>query len=349
MPTISYTYPDGFEVYSPQLVGKPFKNYEQTLKTNKWIGSVKKDGYWESIYKINGNVYMFARNVSKKTGLPTEKINHVPHIKEWAEKYLPNNSIIVAEIYLPNGTSKDVTTILGCLQPEAVTRQEQNEKLHLWIHDILMWNGYNYVEKKDSYAQRYADLEKYISSICTDEIELATFYDSADTDLLAKAEELIADGEEGMVIRAKDQPYNPGTRRPKEMFKIKKEITSDVDLVITALLDPTYYYEGKEADTWPFKDEKGNLITKAAFYGWKNALEVSAYDTNGNLVKIGQVASGLTDIMREDMAKNPHNYIGNVVQVKAMSWTDDGALRHPIFIQMRPDKDASECKLEELR
>ena len=348
MPTISYTHPDGFEVYSPQLVGKPFNGYENSLNKEEWLGSLKVDGYWESLYKVNGKVYMFARNVSKKTGLPTEKADWVPHIKKWAEENLPDNTIIVGEIYLPHGTSKDVTTVLGCLEKTAVKRQKDGEKLHLWLHDVLAWNGKNYVDSEDSYSNRYRCLVDNVTNLI-DEISIAENFSSKEHDLVALAEEWIANGEEGMVLRKASFPYHPGVRRPKEMFKIKQEVANDIDLVVTNVLDPEYFYTGKEADTWQFKDEYGNLITKAAYYGWKNALAVGAYDNNGKIVPIGRVASGLTDELRKDMAENPDNYINHVVQVKAMSWTEDGALRHPVFVTMREDKNPSECKLSELR
>ena len=69
---------------------------------------------------------------------------------------------------------------------------------------------------------------------------------------------------------------------------------------------------------------------------------------DGELVEVGRVASGFTDAIREDMAQNPDNYIDHVVECEAMSTTKDGALRHPVFIRMREDKDPEDCKYEEI-
>ena len=48
------------------------------------------------------------------------------------------------------------------------------------------------------------------------------------------------------------------------------------------------------------------------------------------------------------MANNPDNYIGHVVEVECMSTTKDGALRHPVFIKMREDKNPEDCIWEEV-
>ncbi len=54
----------------------------------------------------------------------TEKLDHVPHLAEWA-KQLPNGTILCGEIYYPNGTSKDVTKVMGALADKAIARQKK--------------------------------------------------------------------------------------------------------------------------------------------------------------------------------------------------------------------------------
>ena len=69
---------------------------------------------------------------------------------------------------------------------------------------------------------------------------------------------------------------------------------------------------------------------------------------DGKLIEVGKVASGLTDAIREDMAINPENYLNHVIECEAMSTTKDGALRHPVFIKVREDKNPEDCKYEEV-
>ena len=126
-----------------------------------------------------------------------------------------------------------------------------------------------------------------------------------------------------------------------------KEHLDSIDLVCIGLEDPVYLYAGKEADTWPYKDSEGNLITKPAYFGWKNAITLGAYK-DGKIIEVGRVASGLTDVIREDMTNNPNNYLNHVIKVEAMSTTKDGALRHPVFVQVRKDKAPEDCLWEEI-
>ena len=128
------------------LVGAKPKNYRDILKNEKVIGNIKKDGYFYQLIKENNQVYLFSRTVSKVTGIYAEKIENTPHLKEWAEKYLPNGTVLIGEIYYPGGTSKDVTKVMGCLPEKAIERQANDFGLiHFYLHDILKYNGEDFV------------------------------------------------------------------------------------------------------------------------------------------------------------------------------------------------------------
>lgn len=378
--------PYSFQVYEPMKVAKAPNNYLEMLNNEKILGTVKKDGYWETIIKENNQVYMFSRSVSKTTGFYSEKIDNVPHLKNWAMKNLPNGTCLVGEAYYPGGTSKDVTKILGCLSDKAVERQAGNYgNLHYYIHDLLKYNGYDYVVNQVPYSKRYSDLCKYIDIQAEHipEIEVAGIWDSIYCNLAKITEQELLDGEEGMVFRTESGLYLPGKRRPNIMFKIKESIDT-IDLVITDLLEPEIKYTGKDIEHWPYwveriestsgekpsyskwdKDDalgeygayyqyKQNPhiyipVTKAYYLGWKNAFELSTYDNDGNLVPVAKVASGLTDQMREDIAKNPDNYLGKVCSISAMSVDpQELSIRHPVFVSMRYDKDPKECRIKDV-
>lgn len=372
--------PYSFQVYEPMKVAKAPNNYLEFLKNEKILGTIKKDGYWETIIKENNQVYMFSRSVSKTTGFYSEKIDNVPHLKNWAMKNLPNGTCLIGEAYYPGGTSKDVTKILGCLSNKAIERQAGSYgNLHYYIHDLLKYNGYDYVVNQVPYSKRYSDLCKYIDIQAEHipEVEVAGIWDSVYCNLAKVTEQELLDGEEGMVFRTESGLYLPGKRRPNIMFKIKESIDT-IDLVITDLLDPEMRYTGKDVKHWPYWVEYNpenpeefweipvaNIkasyvaynhlpesyipVTKAYYLGWKNAFELSAYDNNGTLIPVARVASGLTDQMREDIAKHPDNYLGKVCSISAMSVDpQELSIRHPVFIDIRYDKDPKECKIKDI-
>lgn len=338
-------------VYSPMLVGKAPKNYEDMFKNTPIIGTVKKDGYWSQLIKDENEVHLYSRTVSKKTGYYSDNIEKVPHIKDWAMSELPNGTCLIGEVYYPNGTSKNVTSVLGALPEKAIERQKGDYgKIHFYMHDILAYNGEDYVMNNVPYGFRYSCLCEHIDieTPLIPELEVARCYDNAYLDLDKITIDKLAAGEEGMVFRVEDGLYAPGKRQPKVMFKIK-QTQNDIDFVITEVLPPEYLYTGKEFDTWQYKDKEGNLITKAAYYGWAGALRLGAYDSAGNLVSIGRVSSGLTDNLKADLAANPDKYIGITVEVNCMSLDKKNkTFRHPYLSRLRFDKPAQDCKLEEI-
>ena len=125
----------------------------------EYFATEKIDGYWYQFEKTENNNYLFSRNISAVTGQLTEKSNNVPHIAE-AFSELPPNTIIIGEIFVPGGTSKNVTRIMGCLPEEALKRQKEEGLIHFYLHDIIYYNGVDLM-LYGAYT-RYKILEKII-------------------------------------------------------------------------------------------------------------------------------------------------------------------------------------------
>ena len=353
----------------------------QSWESGEWVAQEKKDGAWYQLEKTDdGEIYLFGRTVSKKTGEYTEKIANVPHIESWAQ-YLPNGTTLIGEIFVPGGKSNDVTKIMGCTAANAYKRQFETDvyggPIHYYVFDIIRYKGQSllevpFIERYEEYLEYQIgdlfDFEKYV--------ELAPLYkDNFEQRLL----EIFELGGEGMVFKHKNMKYRPDKRTSAltEGYKYKEHIDT-VDLVCMELLDPVKEYTGKELETWPYwesskyspgenqidlggiklygfiEEYKNNLncdyypVTKPWFYGWKNAMRLGAYK-NGELVEVCRVASGLTDALREDMANNPDAYLGKVIEISCMSLNKkDYTVRHPVFVCVRFDKDAKDCVLEEI-
>lgn len=341
-------YPD-VEMYKPMLVLKAPANASELMSSKTYIAMPKKDGYWYSLIKTaRGDIYLFSRSKSKKTGFYSEKIDNVPHIKEWAQE-LPNDTILIGEIYYPGGTSKNVTSIMGCLAPKAVERQKGSYgKIHYWIHDILRYGGIDYVRDEVDFEHRYSNLCEYIDLNMSNSNEVEVSYSKTGFDIEYCIDAWMEDGEEGAVLKLKSGLYLPGKRR-KEMFKIKQD-QGDMDFIITGFVEPVKEYTGKDADNWTFLDHNtGVPVTKAYALGWKQGVILGLLDKDGNIVNCGKCTSGFTDADRQDMAEHPEKYLNKCITVGAMSVDkNEYSLRHPRFEKWHSEKPIQDCTIRSI-
>lgn len=370
--TESSLYP-GSQQCAPMKYGNKPSDSQVLLswESGDWVAQEKKDGAWYQLEKTNdGKIYLFGRTISKKTGEYTEKIANVPHIESWAS-YLPNGTIIIGEIYVPGGKSNDVTKIMGCTAANAYKRQFQTNEyggpINYYIFDCIKYDGKDLIN--EPFIERYNYLKKIEEETLITIAPL--YYDNFEEHL----NDIFAAGGEGMVFKKKDCPYRPGKRTTTSQAYKYKEHMDSVDLVCIALLDPVWEYTGKEIETWPYWMERGETdstgnfnwlpcnenyyeeslynphifkpVTKPAYYGWKNAMQLGAYK-DGKIIDVGRVASGFTDEDRANMAGHPENYLNKVIEVECMSTTKDGALRHPVFKRVREDKDPQDCLWDEI-
>lgn len=342
---MSELYPNSTQI-KPMKYGKAAENWQEVVKSGEYVAQTKKDGAHYILEKTNdGQIYLFGRTVSKVTGEMTEKSANIPHICLWAKENLSNGTILCGEIYYPGKTSKDVTKVMGAKPEKAIDRQENLYGLiHYYIFDCLKFN------KEDLMNKPFIERFNYISDLYKDETVRRPYYIEyafpCAGNIPATINRWLEQGEEGAVVKKKDGLYIPD-KRPTENFKVKQKVDS-IDVVITGLLDPQREYRGKESDIWQYRDVAGNLITKSAYYGWKDGISIGAYQ-DGELITFGKVTSGITDAMKEDMTKHPHKYIGHTCSIQCMSVDKkEQTLRHAFFLSLREDKDPSDCLLSDI-
>ena len=345
----------------PQLIHKGTDSQLKACDDGTWFAQLKKDGALYMYVKgEHGENYLFGRTVSKKTGLLTEKSANVPHIIE-AFHDIPNETIILGEIYYPGKTSKDCTSIMGCLADKAIERQNGSYGwIHYYIYDCLEYKGTSLL-KYDNWT-RYQVLQAIVEKYKLYTYEYIEPAAAVEENIYPAIGAALAAGEEGMVVKKKTAFYEPG-KRPMTMLKAKQ--VDNIDAVIIGFKDPVIEYTGKEIETWQYwvngydgshlpvgchyGEDIAVAVTKHHYYGWKNAIEIGAYDSNGQLKSIGTIASGLTDYMREDMSLHPEKYLHKVCEIQCMMKDNkEQTLRHGFFIQIREDKNENECKISEI-
>ena len=372
---MSELYLGSYQLEPMKYNGKPSQALiDEAFKGNgKWVAQQKYDGALYMLEKIDDNhIYLFARTKSRKTGELVEKSANVPHIVEWA-KSLPDDTVLLGEIYVPGGKSNDVTKIMGCTPTNAIARQKGKGYggfIHYYVFDCIRFNGIDLCNT--GFVARF---KKFQDWFYTQDISVYVEMSHVYTENFEeRLHSIFADGGEGMVFKKFDAVYEPGKRPTRTYFKMKESLDT-IDLICIGLEDPVRMYTGKEIETWQYWIERGEQdqngafqwyplygyhykdyeqnphiyqpVTKPWYNGWKNAMTLGVYK-DGELVEVGRVASGFTDIMRQDMAENPDKYLNHVVECSAMSVTKDHSLRHPVFIRMRDDKAPEDCKYEEI-
>lgn len=347
---IQELYPEA-KMYSAMKINKGTDELlKKVCESGTAFGQIKKDGYWYQFEKHEHYSYLFSRSASTVTKLQSEKSANVPHIME-ALSVLPKDTILIGEIYYPGGSSKTVTTIMGCLPKKAIERQNGKSGLiHYYIHDIIMFNGLDFVKNKVSNYDRYRILQKIFEkyNLANDYIELAEAWTD---DLYSRVGTALAAGEEGMVIKVKDGIYEPD-KRPLTMLKAKK--VDFIDAIIIGFEEPTKEYYGKEIQNWNYwiQNENGQplAVTKPYYMGWHNSrIKIGAYDNKGTLVEIGTIHSGISDEMKEDMTNNPDKYLNKVCSIQCMELDKkEHTIRHGFFKYMRDDKDIIDCQIKDI-
>lgn len=154
-------------------------------------------------------------------------------------------------------------------------------------------------------------LEMLVQQLDEPRVQLSTVFGVPDE---AKAQELIASGHEGVMLKKRSAPYEG--RRSWQMLKFKG--TQTVEVVIT------------DMDALPTAADRIAAGWKGLRYGWY---------VDGVLTVAGSL--GMTGTP-EELAP----LIGRVAEVKAYAIGKTGAIRHPVFLRWRFDKRPEDCKLE---
>lgn len=361
---VNETYPEATMIEAMRIWSLP-KNKQGMLyeccENGEYFAQIKKDGFWYEFNKTKNHSYLFSRTESTVTGLLSEKSGNVPHIVK-ALSVLPADTIIIGEIYVPGGTSKDTTRIMGCLPKLATERQQKEGNIHFYMHDIIYFNGVSLLNK--TAVDRYAILKKVIeifNLLQYDFLELSVAFEE---NIIYELKKALENGEEGLVLKKKDSLYCPGKKPAWSSIKCKKVDYADV--VCMGFEDATEKYSGSELEGWSFwMDLNGNKynsheeakkqelaiipITKPYYYGWKTSIIIGAYNSNGILEKIGTVSSGLTDELKQSILENEKKYLNKVLMVECMEKDKDAkTMRHPIFKGFREDKNSIECTIEDI-
>jgi len=297
----------------------------------------KLDGFRIQAHKQKGKIRLFTRRLEDVTA-------QFPDVVEYVKKNIKGDTFIIdseAVGYSPKTGKYLPFQNISQRIKRKYNIEEMSKKfpVELNVFDILYYNGKNLI--KENFEKRRKLLEKIISNkprkivavknlITTSEKEAEKFY-----------KESLAAGNEGVMFKKLDSVYKPGAR-VGHMVKLKP-IMDTLDLVIVG----AEWGTGKRAN-------------------WLSSFVLACIDEGGNFLEIGKMGTGIKEKeeegtsfkqLTEELKPLILSEKGRLVKLKpkvvvevsyeeiqkSTNYSSGFALRFPRLLNLRLDRDASEC------
>lgn len=292
--------------------------------------------------KIDGCHYTIINGRFFSTDL-IEKTNNYPHLRDFFLALGMPNLILDGEINYPGKTSQYCTRVTGSDPSTAVAFQNANGPIHYTFWDMLRTPAGTWLLNKPLSARRvYVEhfYNKFVKGTAMEPYIHLTQFKLDDKKKVA--DQWIANGGEGAVLKRLDSLYSMGKSPAWQWIKYKVKDYSD--LFISGYEPAKVEYTGSSYDSWPYWLEINGTtvpVTKFHYYGWIGALELSAY-VDGVETRICTCA-GIDEKLRKDISENPGAYMNRVIKISYMEKTEAGYPRHPRFEEFHESKLAKEC------
>lgn len=264
-------------------------------------GSVKVDGIFCVAAFKNGEFKLFGRS--------GKELNNVDLLQtpRWLVELAEDLEGLCIQTELKSGQLRQ-SVFNGAISPNRTkpVEPETAAQLHKNTHHLIDFFDLTKSAGGMTRRQRHQTLldkgYKYVMP--------AYWYDMTFAQFMAKAEELIAFGEEGACGHNPNAFYQPGARRADICIKKAREIRLDLRCVAVR--------EGK----------KGKRL------GMAEGLNLEYGD---KIIK-ADLGEGWTDEKRIELLNNPKEAVGHIFEVYAFDKSELGVLRQPKVGQRRDDK-----------
>jgi bifunctional non-homologous end joining protein LigD len=300
-----------------------------------WLFELKWDGYRAVAFIDDGRLRLVSRNQNDLTAQFSE-LGTIPKFVSAGRAILDGEIVALDDEGRPSFSLMQQRT--GFQPGKRRLPGREGVPVVYYAFDLLYLDGFDL--RRVVLEQRKGLLQDRIAAGTV--IHFSDHYAEKGLDLFAAAKQR---GLEGIVAKRRGSAYQE--RRSNDWLKIK--ITQRQECVIGGYTDP----EGSRE-----------------YFG---ALVLGLYDRQGRLIHVGQVGTGFDHkTLKEIFARmqplktkqNPfHGEIGGlrkvhfvrpelVAEIKFGEWTHETAeggmkLRAPVFMGLRADKSAEECRLEE--
>lgn len=344
------------------------EHLELCIAKKNYIWSEKFDGNFSRAVITKERSVLQTRGISKKTLTYGEIQDKVFFWDDVVKAFSNGDTVLLGEVYLPNGIDKDVGKIVRCLTDKARLRQSKH-KLEWIIFDVLVLDGVELIEKP--IEERVSYIQEVVKRI-NNPLVKGVQYHQMDEDFFENIDEIFLRGGEGAVCYKKGVKYRPGKRSSAwDTIKVKKTLHYDVDCFIYGTEPAIEEYTGKDVGSWLlWKDMKTGEklqgeyysdyylgkrslmpITKGHYNDWAGAIYCAVYDENNNPYIICKCA-GLTEDFKEELKNNYDKYHMMPLKITGMMVSDSNgySIRHPKIVSLREnDIDIRDCSLEKIK
>lgn len=277
----------------------------------------KLDGASSLIKLMKGGAEVLSYRVHKDTGHPivhTERMFGTRPKLDIPKKY--QGTVLKGELYGQKGDKVIPPQQLGGLLHNTIEHSLQNQRnegieIKNMLYDIQQLGNKHLDQAEVPYAERRKLLEEVLPYLPADKFHLA---EEVHTPEAAKAMwRQIVEGthpltREGIV-------FHPPVGRP-----VKAKPLEESDVYITSIFPGTGRLRGTGAGGFEYALEPGGLA-------------------------VGKVGTGLSDVLRQQMWKNPNDFIGRVARIHSQEQHPSGAWRAPALLALHEDYPVKEPSL----
>jgi bifunctional non-homologous end joining protein LigD len=301
--------------YNPQLATLG----SEPPSGDRWLHEIKYDGYRIGCIIDKKGVRLISRNGKDWT--------HVfPSIAEAAKKLKTRDAIIDGEVAM---VMEDGRTSFAALQ-QAAAGTASHTPLVYFVFDLLRLNG----ERLDQLPleERKRRLRALVGAKQTGRVRYAEH-------ILGEGEKLFEHattiGLEGIISKRRDLPYEPGR---SDSWRKSKVIQRGV-FVIGGVTDPEGSRVGLGALLVGYCDESRLIFAGRVGTGFSHAFAVELRE---RLDKLAQKHCPFDPPIVKGPERLAH-WVKPVLMCEATytEWTNDGRLRHPVFVKLRKDVPSS--------
>ena len=146
---------------------------EQMIDSGNYMFGLKTDGNWTRAVITKERQALQTRGISTVTKTYGEVQDKVLF---WDDICSPfgDTTVILGEVYLPDGIDKDVGSILRCLPPKAIARQKDNP-LRWRIFDVLVLDGMDMMDWP--FEERISHIPEVVGRINSPLVSGVEYYD----------------------------------------------------------------------------------------------------------------------------------------------------------------------------